>query len=127
MEKKIILAIDDSISQLTTYQGILSSKYIIRAAKSASEALSFLNTNRVDIVLLDIEMPNISGFEFLKDIRRIPSHIGVPIIIVSSKSGPDFDNQVKKSDAADVLAKPVVPEKLIAIIEKHLASDHPVS
>ena len=120
MEKKKILAIDDSIAQLNTYQGILSSQYIFRAVKSASEALSFLNMNQVDIVLLDIEMPNVSGFEFLKDIRRIPSYIDVPIIIISSKSGEEFDREVKTSGAADVLNKPIVPEKLIAAIQKYL-------
>ena len=121
MEKKIILAIDDSMAQLNTYQGILSTKYIFRAAKSASEALSFLNTTQADIVLLDIEMPNISGFEFLKDVKRIPSYINVPVIIISSKSGAEFDDQIKNSDAAGVLSKPVVPEQLIAAIEKHLS------
>jgi two-component system chemotaxis response regulator CheY len=73
----------------------------------------------VDIVLLDIEMPNVSGLEFLQDIRRIPSHSHVPIIIISSKSGEEFDNQVKASTATDVLAKPIAPEKLVAIIEKY--------
>ncbi|MCL1928639.1 MAG: response regulator [Treponema sp.] len=121
MEKKKVLAIDDSMQQINTFQGILASQYIFRAAKSASDALSFLNSNQVDVVLLDIEMPNISGFEFLKDIRRIPSYIDVPIIIVSSKSGEEFDNQVKTSGVADVLSKPVVPEKLIETIEKHLS------
>ena len=122
MEKKKIIAIDDSVAQLTTYQGILSSQYTFRAAKSASDAMSFLNSNQVDLVLLDIEMPNISGFEFLKDIRRIPSYMQVPIIIISSKSGEEFDNQVKNSTATAVLSKPVVPEKLVAAIEKYLAS-----
>ena len=120
MEKKKILAIDDSMAQLNTYQGILSSNYIFRAAKSASEALSFLNSTQADIVLLDIEMPNISGFEFLKDIKRIPSYVRVPVIIISSKSGPDFDNQVKNSDVAGVLSKPIVPQQLIEAIEKNL-------
>ena len=120
MEKKRILAIDDSVAQLTIYQGILASRYVFRAAKSASEAFSFLNTNLADIVLLDIEMPTVSGFEFLKDIRKIPSCFDVPIIIISSKSGEDFDMQVKNSSATGVLAKPVQPEALIATIEKHL-------
>ena len=120
MDKKKVLAIDDSMQQINTYQGILSSQYTFRATKSASEAISFLIANQVDVVLLDIEMPNISGFEFLKDIRRIPSYIDVPVIIVSSKSGEEFDNQVKNSGVADVLSKPVDPEKLIASIEKHM-------
>ena len=121
MEKKKILAIDDSMAQLTTYQGILSSKFIFRAVKSATDALSFLNSNQVDVVLLDIEMPNISGFEFLQDIKRIPSYTHVPIIIISSKSGPEFDNQVNTYGVADVLGKPVDPDKLVTAIEKHLA------
>ena len=122
MEKKRVLAIDDSMQQINTYQGILVPAYTLRAAKSASEALSFLNATQVDIVLLDIEMPNISGFEFLKDIRRIPSYVDVPIIIVSSKSGADFDAEVKNSSAAGVLKKPVQPELLISTIEKHLSA-----
>ena len=121
MEKKKVLAIDDSMQQINTYQGILVPTYTLRAAKSASEALVFLNANQVDLVLLDIEMPNISGFEFLKDIRRIPSYVDVPIIIVSSKSGEDFDTQVKNSNVAGVLKKPVQPELLIASIEKNLS------
>ena len=120
MEKKLILAIDDNMSQHVLYQGILVPKYILRAAKSASEALSFLNSNQADIVLLDIEMPNVSGFEFLDDIKRIPSYIDVPVIIVSSKTGDDFFKKVKESSAADALTKPVAPETLLSTIEKHL-------
>ena len=120
MEKKLILAIDDNMSQHILYQGILVPTYTLRASKSASEALSFLNANQADIVLLDIEMPNVSGFEFLEDIKRIPSYLNVPIIIVSSKTGEDFLNQVKNSKAVDVLTKPVVPEILLRTIEKYL-------
>ena len=120
MDKKKVLAIDDSMQQINTFQGILASQFIFRAAKSASEALSFLNTTQVDVVLLDIEMPNISGFEFLKDIRKIPSYINVPIIIVSGNTGQDFFNQARSSSAADVLTKPVQPEVLVETIEKNL-------
>ena len=122
MEKKKILAIDDSVAQLTTYQGILSSTYTFRAAKSASEAMSFLNSNLADLVLLDIEMPNISGFEFLGDIRKIPSYMDVPIIIVSGNTEEGFLAQARNSRANDVLIKPVKAEDLINSIEKALAA-----
>ena len=121
MEKKIVLAIDDNKVELSTFQGILVPKYIFSAAKSASDAISFLNSNKVDIILLDIEMPNISGFEFLYDIRRIPSYIDVPIIIVSSKTGEAFFREARNSSAFDVLSKPVIPDRLIQTIEKALA------
>ncbi|MCL1815601.1 MAG: response regulator [Treponema sp.] len=119
--KKLILAIDDNMSQHVLFQGMLSPQYILRAAKSTSEALSFLNKNKVDLILLDIEMPNISGFEFLEDIRKIPSYMEVPIIIVSGKTGEDFLKQAKNSSAFDVLTKPVDAKHLIATIEKAFA------
>jgi len=120
--KKIILGIDDNMSQHLLFQGILVPKYIFRAVKSISEAMIFLNANQVDVILLDIEMPNISGFEFLEDIRKIPSYLTTPIIIVSGKTGEDFQNQAKNSSAFGVLNKPVEPGTLISTIERALAS-----
>ena len=100
---------------------MLIPEYDLRVVKSASEAIAFLNKNISDIILLDIEMPNISGFEFLSDIRKIPSYINTPIIIVSGNTGAEFADKVKKSSASDYLAKPVKPETLIEAIEKALA------
>ncbi|MCL2792412.1 MAG: response regulator [Spirochaetaceae bacterium] len=119
--KKIVLAIDDNVTQLDIFKTILVPKYDLRVVKAASGALSFLNNNKVDIILLDISMPNISGFEFLGDIRKIPSYMDVPIIIVSGNTGEDFFNEARNSSAADVLTKPVSAEVLIDTIERTLA------
>jgi CheY-like chemotaxis protein len=120
-EKLIILAIDDNAVQLRSFKEMLVPQYDLRVVKAASEALNFLNANKVDLILLDIEMPNVSGFEFLSDIKRIPSYIGVPVIIVSGNTGEDFLKQARNSSAADVLSKPVVPSLLINAIEKAFA------
>ena len=121
-ETKKILAIDDNMVQLNIFKTILATKYDIQTANSASHALNFLNNNKVDAILLDIEMPNISGFDFLYDIRKIPSYIKVPIIIVSGKTGQGFFELAKSSSAFDVLTKPVIPETLIHTIEKAITS-----
>jgi len=121
-DKKIVLAIDDNVQQLSEFKSILVPKYDLRVVKSASEAIGFLNKNKSDIILLDIEMPNISGFEFLDDIRKIPSYIAVPIIIVSGNSGKEFLEKARNSSAADVLTKPVNPQTLINSIEEALAA-----
>ena len=119
-KKKTVLAIDDNVQQLKEFQYFLTPQYDLRVVKAASEAISFLNNNKVDIILLDIEMPNISGFEFLYDIRKIPSYLEVPIIIVSGNTGKDFFNEARKSSAADVLTKPVLQKDLVDAIEKYL-------
>jgi len=120
--KKRILAIDDNAVQLNVFKNILSEKYELSTENSATTGLKFLNSNEVDLILLDIAMPNITGFDFLYDIRKIPSYMIVPIIIVSGKTGPDFFNEAKKSSAFDVLSKPVEPELLINTIERALSN-----
>ena len=113
-----VLAIDDNTVQLSSFRNILGNKYDIFTANSATNALKFMNESKVDIILLDIEMPNISGFEFLKDIRQIASYMKVPIIIVSGKTGQEFYAEARKSGVADVMAKPVIPEVLIDTIDR---------
>jgi CheY-like chemotaxis protein len=116
--KKVVLAIDDNVQQLSEFKAMLVPQYDLRVVKSASEAIAYLYRNPSDVILLDIEMPNINGFEFFNDIRKIPSYIKTPIIIVSGNSGPDFMSQCDKYDAAGVLGKPVKPEILIDLIER---------
>jgi len=121
-DKKIVLAIDDDTIQLAVFKGILAQKYDLRTVSSASEAMHYIHNYKADAILLDIKMPNISGFEFLIDIHKIPSYIHVPIIIVSGNEGKEFFEQARKSTAYAVMSKPVVPEDLVETIEKAIAS-----
>ena len=118
--KEIILAVDDNPVQLKLFNEMLVPRYDLRVVKAASEALNFLNSNTVDLILLDIEMPNISGFEFLRDVRKIPSYVTVPIIIVSGNTSREFLQQARDSGAEDVLIKPVTSEMLVRTMEKVL-------
>ena len=119
--KLIVLAVDDNLQQLSEFKTILGQKFDLRTVKAASEAISFLNKNEIDVILLDIDMPNISGFEFLGDIRKIPSYFLTPIIIVSGNTGREFLNEAGNSSANAVLSKPVSPGVLINTIEKTYA------
>ena len=116
-----VLAIDDNLVQLNMFKNILEHKFDLFTVNSATNAIKFMNESEVDVILLDIEMPNISGFDFLADVRKIPSYMLVPIIIVSGKTGQEFYAEARKSSACDVLGKPVVPETLIEAIEKAAA------
>jgi len=120
-EKWVVLAIDDNIQQLNEFKTFLVPKYDLRVVKSASEAISFLYKNRADLILLDIEMPNISGFEFLADIRRVPSHIDTPIIIITGNTGPDFETKAKRSNVTEIFYKPIKSQVLINTMDTALA------
>ncbi|MDR0503123.1 MAG: response regulator [Treponema sp.] len=122
-DKLVVLAVDDNLQQLSEFETMLSQKYDLRTVKAASEAISFLNRKKIDVILLDIDMPNISGFEFLEDIRKIPSYFTTPIIIVSGNTGREFLNKAGNSSANAVLTKPVTPKMLIDTIEKVYADE----
>ena len=119
--KKTVLAIDDNQMLLDLLEKMLNDSFNVETANSASTALSYLNTKKIDIILLDIEMPNISGFDFLYDVRKIPSYVKTPIIIVSGHREPEFLEEARNSSAFDVLIKPVRKDVLIKTIEKSLA------
>ena len=120
--KTVVLAVDDNLQQLSEFKSMLVPQYDLRVVKAASEAVSFLVKSSADIILLDIEMPNVNGFEFLNDVRKIPSYATTPIIIISGNSGADFIAKARNTSASDVLIKPVRPDMLTAAIEKALAN-----
>jgi len=122
-DKNIVLAIDDDKIQLAVFKGILAKKYDLRTANSASDAMNYIHNYPADVILLDIKMPNISGFDFLNDIHKIPNYINVPIIIVSGNEGKEFLDKARASAAFAVMSKPVVPEDLIETIEKAISNN----
>jgi len=119
-DKTIVLAIDDNIQILKEFEHFLVPRYDLRVVKSASNAIAFLNKHKCDIILLDIDMPNIDGFQFLHDIRRIPSYFDVPIIIVSGTKGEAFLSKARNSSADNVLIKPVSQDQLTGAIQRAL-------
>jgi PleD family two-component response regulator len=129
--KKIILAVDDMPPNLTAMRTILSHDFDIRLVKSAGTALVMLNTVKVDLMLVDIEMPEMSGFELVDRMRNNPEHPEqkeIPVIFVTSHETPDMVEQVV-SRGAGYVVKPVVPrvllEKVISTLEAGEKNPHP--
>ncbi|MCL1927314.1 MAG: response regulator [Treponema sp.] len=116
-KQKAILAIDDNATQLKIFEKFLSSSYELALVKSAYEAMGLLQARNFDLILLDIEMPDVSGFEFLHEIRKIPQYMSKPVIIVTSHSEPDILSHAKHSSTSGVLTKPVNSKQLFKAIE----------
>jgi CheY-like chemotaxis protein len=113
--QKIVLAVDDMPLNLTTIRTILRNDFDVRLAKSPTAALSMLNTVKVDLALVDIEMPEMSGFEFVERLRNNPEHPehkDIPVIFVTSHETPDILERITSCDAGYVI-KPVVPRVLL--------------
>jgi putative two-component system response regulator len=118
-ERKVILAIDDMSMNLRTIKVLLEKQFDIRLAKSGKLALTIVNSEKVALILLDIEMPGMSGFEFLETIKDCPNTQDVPVIFISSHATPDLIKHAAKYGAVkDYIIKPITPE----ILEKKVCA-----
>jgi signal transduction histidine kinase/CheY-like chemotaxis protein len=121
-KKKIILAVDDMPLNLAAIRTILCNDFDIRLAKSPVAALTMLNTVKVDLVLADIEMPEMSGFEFVERLRNNPEHPeqkDIPVIFVTSHETPDILERMA-SCCAGYVFKPVIPRILLEKVNSTL-------
>ncbi|MDR1893927.1 MAG: response regulator [Spirochaetales bacterium] len=104
--KKRVLAIDDMGIQLAFYQSLLGGDYELRACKSAEKGLEILEGKKADIILLDLEMPGMSGIEFLQTLKLKPHLKEIPVIVISDQ--PRSPESLEYG-ADDFLEKPVNP------------------
>jgi putative two-component system response regulator len=111
--RKIILAVDDMSMNLRTIKINLDKFFDVRLAKSGELALSVLRNTRVDLILLDIEMPEMSGFEVLEYIKKLPDLKDIPVIFVTSHVSTELITKALKSGARDYIMKPFEPDVLL--------------
>ncbi|AEF85270.1 response regulator receiver modulated metal dependent phosphohydrolase [Treponema primitia ZAS-2] len=117
-ERETILAVDDMPENLTAIRAILQDYFDLRLARSAKMALTLLENTHVDMILLDIEMPGMSGFQFLEQMYRDhPGNKKIPVIFVTSHANPEFINTAVNAGAKDYIIKPIKPEVLLKKID----------
>ena len=117
-EKKIILAIDDMPENLMLLGSLLENYFDVRLAKSADMALNVINKTKVDLILLDIVMPEMSGFEFMNLLRSGNSvNKRTPVIFITSHADIDIIGRAIKAGARDYIVKPIIAETLYKKID----------
>ena len=118
---KTILTADDSASvrQMVTFT-LKNSGYEVIESIDGVDALQKLEGKKIDMVLTDLNMPNMNGIELIKAIRQIPEHKFVPIILLTTESQAEKKQEGKKAGATGWIVKPFKPEQLIAVTKKVL-------
>ena len=127
-KKKRILAVDADATALGTLRQILLQKgYEISAAATGEEALARMRSESFDLVILDVVLPGLSGFELCRRIRQEPGTRDVPIIFLTAK-GLLMDMAEGDDAGSDLyLIKPVLASKLLRLIELFLSDDKPLA
>jgi CheY-like chemotaxis protein len=117
--EKSILAVDDNAFFLEMLKSILfDSKYKLTCVISSRDALKFLQNHRPDLFILDIEMPQLNGYELSKKIREY-GHTA-PIIFLTANATKEYLLKAVQSGAADFIAKPPHKEYVLARIAKYI-------
>jgi len=124
-KKKKILAVDDSEIDLDLVEIMLQDKYTILPTKSGKEALDYLLHNNVDLILLDLVMPEMDGWETFSRIKALGQISHIPIAFLTSVHGTEEQDQAKKMGAADYIFKPYTRGDLLARI-KAILKKYPV-
>lgn len=105
--RKNILAIDDDPTALIQVQGILEGSYEVSLAKNFEIARTILEKINVDLILLDMDLPGMSGMDILDLLHKDKSFYFIPVIIVSSYALKDVIVEAAKKGAYDFVVKPV--------------------
>ena len=117
-ERKQILVVDDELGSRESLKAILYKIYDVVTAESAEQAGKILEGQHVDLILLDIMMPQKDGITFLKELSE--SHSDIPVIMVSAYSSPRFVFQSLRLGAADYLNKPFDVSEVRFVVERCL-------
>ena len=118
--KKVILVVDDTVINLTYASEVLDHMYKVIPAKSGLKALELLEKITPDLILLDIEMPQMDGYETIKKIKDNPKNANIPVIFLTAHSDKENELTGFKLGAVDFITKPFVPEITLARISTQI-------
>jgi putative two-component system response regulator len=118
-ENKVILVVDDTAINIDLLSGLLRPLYKVKAAKSGEQALKILAKGGIDLVLLDIIMPGLDGYQTLEQIRANPEIATTPVIFVSGNEEGD-SSRAGEQGAQGFIAKPVDAGLALSLIAQQL-------
>ncbi|MDR2755863.1 MAG: response regulator [Planctomycetaceae bacterium] len=119
-EKELIVLVDDNPSNLRAGKNVLTEHYSVATVPSAKKMFSLLENNTPALILLDVDMPEMNGYETIKILKENPETKDIPVIFLTGKT--DTENEIEGLDlgAIDYIVKPFMPSLLLKRIEVHL-------
>ena len=121
MDKPEIIVVDDQPSLCKEVATFLKDSYVVHAFKSGKEAVAYLETHSVDLILLDYYMPGMTGFEVLMQIRMNQATRTTPVVFLTSEISDRMHHEMTQRGANDYLCKPIDATTLRDCIRRNLA------
>jgi len=116
---RTILAVDDSKSIRDMIKLTLSPLgYRVIEGENGQKGLETFKSEPVALVITDLNMPVMNGFDFIRSVRKLPKGAGVPIIMLTTESKPEAKAEGKAAGATGWITKPFTPENLISVAKR---------
>ena len=110
---KIIYVVDDVPTNLAVTRAVLEDLYTVVTISSGTKALKLLPKVKPNLILLDIDMPELDGFEVLKQLKEIDEYKNIPVVFLSGMVESEVKERGIKMGAVDFISKPFSPFELI--------------
>ena len=120
MDRKTIFLVDDDVTNLSLGKNALAASYNVFTLNSGARLLKMLEKHLPDLILLDIEMPEMGGYEVIKAIKRNKTTEHIPVIFLTAKSDAASELEGLSLGAIDYIIKPFSPPLLLKRLEVHL-------
>ena len=118
-----ILVVDDDSMNLRVAEKMLEERYFVSCVKSGEETLAFLEKGIPDLILLDIHMPGMDGFEVIDRIKADERYVEIPVIFLTADNDRDAEIQSFKHGALDFITKPFVVDIMMQRVKRILELD----
>ncbi|MDR3254449.1 MAG: response regulator [Synergistaceae bacterium] len=115
-----ILVVDDDATNLRMLQEILSSQYKVYAAPSGERAMAFLGKRKPDLILLDVEMPGMNGYQVIRSLKENPETASIPVLFLTAQEGRDKEETALQLGAVDYILKPITAGVVLARVNLHM-------
>ncbi len=114
------MVVDDDTANLMLAQKLLGKEYRIAAANSGAAAFKYLENNRPDLILLDINMPEMDGFQVMERLKAEERFASVPVIFLTADKDADTETRCFEVGAIDFVGKPFIPDVLRSRVRRTL-------
>jgi chemosensory pili system protein ChpA (sensor histidine kinase/response regulator) len=116
--KRRVLLVDDSVSVRRFVGGMLErAGFHVVAARDGAEALQQLSEQSVDVVVTDLEMPRLNGYDLIRDLNREPTTCDLPVVVLTTRAGAKHVNLARELGVEHYVAKPVDEASFVRLIE----------
>ncbi len=117
-DRKVIMLVDDNITNLNTGKSLLEEAFDVFTIPSGEKLLKTLDRVTPDLILLDIEMPEMSGYEVIATLKANPKTKNIPVIFLTARADFSDENVGLSLGAIDYISKPFSPQRLLRSVER---------